>query len=58
MPHRIQLLRHGARPFLDLAHLNRDIGIAGAAFVFRYQALSADNCVSDERGGKENGGIA
>lgn len=44
VPHRIQLLGHGSRALLDLSHLNRDVGIAGAAFVFRYQALGAYYC--------------
>lgn len=44
MPHRVQLLGHGSRTLLDLSHLNRDVGIAGAALVFRYQALRAYHC--------------
>lgn len=47
MPHRVQLLGHGSRTLLDLSHLNRDVGIAGAALVFRYQALRAYHCGRD-----------
>lgn len=44
VPHRVQLLRHGARAFLHLAHLHGHVRIAGAALVLSDQALRADHC--------------
>lgn len=48
VPHWVQLLRHGARAFFDLAHLHGDVGVGGAAFVLGDQSLSANDCGGTE----------
>lgn len=43
-PHRVQLLRHGARSFFNLAHLHGDVRVGGAALVLSDQSLCANDC--------------
>ena len=43
VPLGIEVLLDGARPFLDLAHLDSDIGVARPSLVLGDEALSADH---------------
>lgn len=46
IPHRIKFLRHSAGTLFNLSNLYRHVRIAGAAFVFCYQTLSANDLTS------------